>query len=58
MRNTHKAFAEALESYVNGASAKLEGLRAVFDLVLDALRNFVNAVRDVLSPETTFSRMG
>lgn len=50
-RNTQEAFSEALESYVNGAAAKSEGLRKVFNLVLDALRNFVNSVRDLLSPE-------
>ena len=50
-RNTQEAFARALEAYVNENMAKSEGLRKVFNLVLDALRNFVNAVRDLLSPE-------
>lgn len=50
-RNTQEAFAEALEAYVNEGLAKSEGLRKVFDLILDALRNFVNAVKELLSPE-------
>lgn len=50
-RNTQEAFAEALEAYVNEGLAKSEGLRRVFDLVLDALRNFVNSVRELLSPD-------
>ena len=50
-RNTQEAFARALESYVNNGLAKSEGLKKVFDLVLDALRNFISAVRDLISPE-------
>lgn len=50
-RNTQEAFAEALEQYVNEGKASSEGLRAVFDMVLDALRNFINSVRELLSPE-------
>lgn len=50
-RTTQEAFAEALEQYVNEGKASSEGLRAVFDMVLDALRNFINSVRELLSPE-------
>ena len=50
-RNTQEAFAEALEAYVNEGLAKSEGLRKVFDIILDSLRNFVNAVKELLSPE-------
>ena len=49
--NVHEAFAEALENYVNQNVASNPALRQVFNNIIEALRNFVDAVRNVISPE-------